>query len=127
VSRSALRLPRDPHAAALARQELDRLGAGLAPDLLQDARLVVSELVTNAVRHGSAGPTPWIELTCELTTSHLRIEVADSGGGSSRPTVQPRQADRPSGWGLYLVQRLADHWGVREGEGTLVWCELALR
>jgi serine/threonine-protein kinase RsbW len=85
-------------------------------------RLLVSEVVTNAVRHANLATGDAIELVVELNRRTLRVEVHDPGGGfvPSAPAPDPT---RPSGWGLYLVAELADRWGVDSDETTLVWFE----
>jgi anti-sigma regulatory factor (Ser/Thr protein kinase) len=80
-------------------------------------KLLVSEVVTNAVRHGgSAGP---VELHASWN-SEIRVEVQDQGAGFT-PAPRIGAPDEPGGFGLYLVGRLADRWGVETGGGTTVW------
>jgi anti-sigma regulatory factor (Ser/Thr protein kinase) len=120
------RLPASPEAAATARRALDSL-AGELPDVpMRDVRLLVSELVTNAVRHANLAAGDAIDLVIDLADHTLRVEVHDPGGGfvPSAPSPDPT---RPSGWGLYLVAELADRWGVDSDETTLVWFELDRR
>jgi anti-sigma regulatory factor (Ser/Thr protein kinase) len=120
------RLPASPEAAATARRALDSL-AGELPDVpMRDVRLLVSELVTNAVRHANLSAGDPIDLVIDLADHTLRVEVHDPGGGfvPSAPSPDPT---RPSGWGLYLVAELADRWGVDSAETTLVWFELDRR
>ena len=116
-------LERDPDSAAEARRALADVADRLSPRRLEDARLLVSELVTNAIRHAGLGEGDRITLTMETKERGLRVEVCDPGPGFevAEPTPDPA---RPSGWGLYLVRELSDRWGVeREGE-TTVWFEL---
>jgi anti-sigma regulatory factor (Ser/Thr protein kinase) len=116
------RLPASPEAASAARHALDDLGDAVSDARLRDVRLLVSEVVTNAVRHANLAAGDAIELVVELKRSALRVEVHDPGGGfvPSAPAPDPT---RPSGWGLYLVAELADRWGVDSDETTLVWFE----
>ena len=116
------RLPATPDAASVARHALDDLGDAVSDARLRDLRLLVSELVTNAVRHANLTAGDAIELVVELNRRTLRVEVHDPGGGfvPSAPAPDPT---RPSGWGLYLVAELADRWGVDSDETTLVWFE----
>ena len=116
------RLPISPEAASAARHALDDLGDGVPDARLRDVRLLVSEVVTNAVRHANLAAGDSIELVVELGRGTLRVEVHDPGGGfiPSAPSPDPT---RPSGWGLYLVAELADRWGVDSDETTLVWFE----
>ena len=91
--------------------------------LKREVRLLVSELVTNAVRHANLTDGDVIGLVVELADDALRVEVHDPGGGFVPSAPSPDPA-RPSGWGLYLVAELADRWGVDSDERTLVWFEL---
>jgi serine/threonine-protein kinase RsbW len=115
-------LPVTPEAASAARHALDDLGDAVPDARLRDVRLLVSEVVTNAVRHANLATGDVIELVVELKRRTLRVEVHDPGGGfvPSAPSPDPT---RPSGWGLYLVAELADRWGVDSDETTLVWFE----
>jgi anti-sigma regulatory factor (Ser/Thr protein kinase) len=112
-----LALPRDVHAPALARREVAALG--LDSGLLADASLLVSELVTNSVLHG-AGTAVRLRLETD-DRGGLRCEVLDDGAGFV-PTPPAVRRDA-GGWGLQLVDRLADRWGVADGS-THVWFEL---
>jgi anti-sigma regulatory factor (Ser/Thr protein kinase) len=117
----SLRLDRGPEAAAKARRGLANLRGDLDPPLLETLRLLVTELVTNSVKHTGA-PTVLLKV---LVGSHVVLtEVTDAG-----PGFDPARAGSPSpehtGWGLFLVERLAERWGVsHNGEGTKVWFEL---
>jgi anti-sigma regulatory factor (Ser/Thr protein kinase) len=116
-------LPVTPEAAAEARHALGDLADVLPGGRARDVRLLVSELVTNAVRHANLDDGDVIRLVIELADSTLRVEVHDPGGGFV-PTAPAPDPARPSGWGLYLVAELADRWGVDSDERTLVWFEL---
>jgi anti-sigma regulatory factor (Ser/Thr protein kinase) len=90
-------------------------------DLVDVAELLVSEVVTNSIRHALAGG----RVSVARQGTGVRVEVADSGGG----TPVPRQAEphEPTGRGLAIVGALADRWGVVDppGSGKTVWFELA--
>jgi anti-sigma regulatory factor (Ser/Thr protein kinase) len=90
----------------------------------QALELVTSELFTNAIRHGRGAVT----VRSECDDDILRLEVSDQGGG--RPTLQPVDSSGSviGGWGLHLVDQLAEAWGseVRDGR-TVVWVERAIR
>jgi anti-sigma regulatory factor (Ser/Thr protein kinase) len=89
--------------------------------LIEDARLVVSELVTNAATHASSSAR--VEL--RLLSGTLRIGVSDRGGGAPEP--QPIDVYRPGGRGLLLVSAVAVAWGVEgEAHGKTVWAELSV-
>ena len=93
--------------------------------MLDQAMLLVSELVTNSVRHGGLRPDQEIEVTVRASPHHLRVEVVEPGEGFElAPTRLPRRGIPAGGWGLYLVDRLSSAWGV-EGSGvTKVWFEM---
>jgi anti-sigma regulatory factor (Ser/Thr protein kinase) len=113
-----------PEAAAEARHALDGIPpAGFPAGRHSDVRLLVSELVTNAVRHAELMPGDLIRLVVHADDSVLRVEVHDPGGGFVPVEPAPDPA-RPSGWGLYLVAELADRWGVESDGSTHVWFEL---
>lgn len=94
---------------------------------IEDVRLLSSELVGNSVRHAGLGPEGALRLSISPTPSGIRVEVTDPGVGfdGGRPR---RRTGRESGYGLYLVDRIADRWDVEhEGGLTTVWFELDLR
>ena len=117
------RLAVTPEAAAEARHALGDIADVLPGGRARDVRLLVSELVTNAIRHADLADGDIILLVIELVDHHLRVEVHDPGGGFV-PTAPAPDPARPSGWGLYLVAELADRWGVDSDDRTLVWFEL---
>jgi anti-sigma regulatory factor (Ser/Thr protein kinase) len=116
-------LARDPDSAAEARRALSEVSDHLTPRRLEDARLLVSELVTNAIRHAGLGAEQTIKLVLVAGERALRIEVCDPGQGFEMTEPAPDPA-RPSGWGLYLVRELSDRWGVERSVETRVWFEL---
>ena len=113
-------LPKEPTAPARARRMLDEVHPDLSEERLADARLLLSEVVTNAVEHVRRhGP---IEVTLSAWDHALRVEVADPGDGFEPP--RERDPGNHRGWGLQFVQRLSDRWGVERGEHSRVWFEL---
>lgn len=120
----ALRLRADPTSIPEARHAVDRLRGILEDAVLQDLRLMVSEVVTNSVRHAGLGERDPIELRLSVDKERVRVEVRDAGPGFELPG-EPTTMFRDSGWGLYLVDRLADRWGVTSGRGTTVWFEIS--
>ena len=121
--RLELNLAPGPEAAAAARIALDDLESGLSRDLLKDVRLMVSELVTNSIRHAGVGFEDAVRLRAWRFAGHLRIEVTDGGPGFE--AVPMRGRPDGGGWGLYIVQTLADRWGVERRDGrTCAWFEI---
>jgi anti-sigma regulatory factor (Ser/Thr protein kinase) len=112
-------LPRSPHSVATARRLVDAHSTELDPQQRLDAALMVSELVTNAVRHGIGT----ISLRIDAEATALRIEVADEGNVEVAPSPTP---GAHGGWGLRIVEQLADDWGVLAGS-TKVWFRLGER
>jgi serine/threonine-protein kinase RsbW len=117
------RLVCDESAPAQARAAIRSLNPR-AP-LIGDAMLVVSELVTNAVRHSGCDATDHIELRAALLGSAVRIEVRDPGRTRSIPCVAI-EGDHFGGMGLRLVEALSDSWGAERGGEQVVWAEISL-
>jgi anti-sigma regulatory factor (Ser/Thr protein kinase) len=91
------------------------------PDVAPTAELLVSELVTNAVRH--AGTT--VEVTALVHDHRLRVEVHDEGEGE--PQVERPGTATMGGRGLMIVESVAEDWGwTEDGDGKVVWFELPL-
>jgi anti-sigma regulatory factor (Ser/Thr protein kinase) len=117
-----LRLAPGPRAPSEARRSLDGLQE-VDPDLLGQLRLLVSELVTNSVRHARLRQQEDIRLRVDPAPDVVRVEVVDEGKGFMPADPAP-EPDRAFGWGLYLVDRVADRWGVVVDGQTLVWFEI---
>ncbi|WP_323188273.1 ATP-binding protein [Streptomyces sp. NBC_00249] len=112
----------------LARAELRKALAGWGLSALEDDALVVaSELVTNAVRHAAAPRDREIETRYVRLVNGVRVEVHDVN--SARPVMGAADRDGDGGRGLYLVAALADRWDVggRVGPGKRVWAELSVK
>lgn len=123
VTRLQMQLRPGPEAAGEGRHALDRLEEWMPEEQLNELRLLVSELLTNSVRHGNGGSS-WIKLQVDVCRDSVRVVVSDQGPGF-RPEPAPRpHTDRPGGWGLCLVDRLTDRWGVDLDGETRVWFEL---
>jgi anti-sigma regulatory factor (Ser/Thr protein kinase) len=111
-------------APARAREAIDGFSGRVPEVRLRDVRLLVSELVTNAVRHAGLRAGDRIRLRASLSGPVLRVEVHDPGQGFELRAPDPDPA-RPSGWGLYLVEEIADRWGMEgAASGTRIWFEL---
>jgi len=120
-----LHLASEPSSIARARRTVRELGAELEKRVVDDAELLASELVTNAVRHGR----PLIRLTVAVEDHAITVRVFDAG--RRRPVVQPDVGpDVPSGRGLLMVDLVATAWGVESepgAEGKTVWFRLEER
>ncbi|WP_367138484.1 ATP-binding protein [Saccharothrix sp. HUAS TT1] len=117
----AVTLPASAGSSAQARQVVGDAAAawGLSEDATDDAALVVTELVSNAVDHAT-GP---VGLTVTRTESGMRIEVADES--TAMPQPRPVQVDSARGRGLIIVAALSRSWGTDlTADGKVVWAEL---
>jgi anti-sigma regulatory factor (Ser/Thr protein kinase) len=120
-----LELERDVRAPALARAAVSEQlqAAGIDGSVGQTVVLLVSEVVSNAVRHSSAPDDASIELASSVSDEAVRVAVTDAGEGF---TPKPRDPERlGDGYGLYLLDKAARAWGVDSDGGTTVWFELA--
>ena len=117
-------LPGDLNAPKAAR---NLIAAELAPVFgeadLYDVRVLVSELVTNAVRHGGADEDRPVRVQLAVEEERVRIEVRDPGRGFDRP-ASPTPRPEGGGNGLVMVQAIASRWDVERGDGTCVWFEI---
>ena len=122
--RAELLLPMESTSPAAARAFAKRSGCTAhALDLLDDALLLISELVTNSVLHG--GPPIVLAIDCDGQGLHVRVR----DGSTAIPAAVSRGAYAENGRGLTLVQLLSDTWGVEPvgdayGPGKEVWFEL---
>jgi anti-sigma regulatory factor (Ser/Thr protein kinase) len=122
-SELSIRFKRGPTAALAARNALHALEPRLEPAVLDDIRLLVSELVTNSIRHSNGPTEAQVGLDVTISDGSIRVEVADPGPGFE-PKARDDDRRRPGGWGLYLVDRIADRWGEAKNAMTRVWFEI---
>jgi anti-sigma regulatory factor (Ser/Thr protein kinase) len=121
-----LDLPSRPEAPAAARKALTSLNGSLhllSSSRLRDVQLLVSEIVTNAIRHGGSD-TDTVALAVLATDDVVRVEISDSGRGFTRPDAVEKREPTSGGWGLPIIDALAQRWGVEHGSGTTVWFEV---
>jgi anti-sigma regulatory factor (Ser/Thr protein kinase) len=117
----SFQFPPAEDAPAQARAALEVFDQILAPEVLEDLQLVVSELITNSVKFGPQRP---ITLALQIGTEGLvRGEVIDQGDGERAMIEMNPEPTLAGGWGLHLVDRVSHAWGVREGS-THVWFEV---
>ncbi|HLM26676.1 MAG TPA: ATP-binding protein [Thermoleophilaceae bacterium] len=119
----SLRLP-----ASLTSARLGRLACRpLLPRMGErggDLELLVTELITNGVRHAEVEGENSIWLGVSVGATHARVEVVDRGMGFERPALPEPGSNTTGGWGLVVVDELCDDWGIFQNGGTHVWGEL---
>ena len=113
-----------PRAPAEARRAFEELVPEIENGMLRDVQLLVSELVTNSVRHsGSDEP---IRLRAWAKANTLKVEIVDGGFGFEPAGPGAAGADE-GGRGLMILEALTERWGVACDATTRVWFELAQR
>jgi anti-sigma regulatory factor (Ser/Thr protein kinase) len=123
----AVLLPYTPSSVAVARRRLtsDLDAAGIYETAVCDAAIVVSELLSNAIRHAAPLPDAQVQVTWSIDHDALRIAVSDAGDGPLPRVTEPAPG-APGGRGLGIVESLSDRWGVLREDGvTTVWAQLA--
>lgn len=124
-------LPAEDAAVPRARRYVRDLLNGVGHPQADDALLLVSELVTNSVRHSDSGRAPGgrVVVAASVHNGTLHIEVIDAGSAGRRPYVSSDVSpDSGGGRGLWLVQELSSAWGWYETTaGRVVWFQLASR
>jgi anti-sigma regulatory factor (Ser/Thr protein kinase) len=121
--RASFEFPPSPHAPGRARRLLGELFDAWSLDatLHVDAKVLVTELISNAVDH--AGSDVVLELDVTVSDGWLRVGLAD--GSTIRPVVRELDHTAPRGRGMQIVAELADRWGSEERDGgKRVWFEL---
>ena len=121
----SIQLEAGPSAASIARNALVPIEGRVDEDLMADVRLLVSELVTNSVRHADMPQPGSVSLDVSVDSRKIHVEVRDTGSGFE-PRARSDGQSKAGGWGLYLVERLADRWGVMRNHFTRVWFEIDL-
>lgn len=110
-----LQVESNVNAPAISRSGIASMRSSLEPRY-EDVLLLVSELVTNSVRHTDSED---IDIRVETYDGRIRVEVSDDGPGFD--TTDPRG----DGLGLTIVDRIADTWGLAAGRRFTVWAELS--
>ena len=124
VTQIDLRLTTNSEAGLAARHSLDRFESVLPPEKLEDIRLVVNELVTNSVRHAGLSSDEQISLTVVISDGSVRGRVCDPGPGFEKPSEPRPRTDLRGGWGLPIVEKISDRWGVERTCCACVWFEI---
>lgn len=123
---SVVLLPYAPSSVAVARQRLstDLQDWGVFATAIDDAVLVVSELLSNALRHAHPLPSGMVRVAWLWTDDHVEVAVSD-GGAATEPRAGRPTLSSLGGRGLGIVEYVAERWGVRhDGETTTVWAVL---
>jgi transcriptional regulator with XRE-family HTH domain/anti-sigma regulatory factor (Ser/Thr protein kinase) len=115
--------PADEFAPGLARDAMSVLAVGIAGAQLETARLLISELVSNSVRHGPTTEGSTVGVFIGVGRDRLRVEVSDGATKGARPKAPTEEG----GYGLALLAELASRWGAgRENDLNVTWFELDL-
>ena len=126
---SVLVLPFTAASVGVARRRLvsDLLEAGICGPTVADAAVVISELMSNALRHAKPLPGSSIRVAWHLDAGTVQVSVSD-GGGPTRPELGEPTQSTTGGRGLRIVERLSRRWGTRsDDDGTTVWAEVEVR
>jgi anti-sigma regulatory factor (Ser/Thr protein kinase) len=122
MEKQTFRLTPEPHSVPRARERVIELAEPFVADArIADLRLVISEVITNAVRHGGEG-----DMVVAVTPKqgYLCVQVTDTGDGFAPRPRAFEPDDDDGGFGLFLVERLTRRWGLtREDDNTRVWFE----
>jgi Histidine kinase-like ATPase domain len=119
-------LPCEPESARRARQQLEPFGEVLDETRFGDLRLLVSELVAEAIGGLGASRSDQIRIQASSDPKCVRATVEGGSGSYRVPSAPPEPGE--AGWGVYLVQRLSDGWGLRRERGrAAVWFQLKRR
>lgn len=125
MTMSEFHLPPRTTAPRLARATVSSAIGSVRPEVAEEIELLTSEVVTNAIRHARVDPLAEVILRVDALDDHVRVEVLNPGP-SFDPPVPSIPGVSGTGLGLFLVDALADAWGVdREGPRTKVWFEIS--
>jgi len=117
-----LMLPCDAEAPGRVRNELERIEE--IATVRTEAKLVASELVSNAVRHSGCGPRHEIDVRVRLSSELFEIAVRDPGLSDHVPEV--RETAEDGGFGLAIVNEIAYRWGTTRSDGQVVWAQVSI-
>ncbi len=123
---STILVPHVSHSVGEARETVaaDLAARGCPGELVEDAVLVLSEIVSNALKHARPLPSGKIRVRWAVTSRGVDLEVSDGGGGT-RPRITVPSMSATGGRGLGIVNDLSREWGVAEdGAETRVWARV---
>lgn len=118
----------EPASAARVRHELATAltQRGVPPESVDEAALVTSELLGNAIRHTPGGGSGMLDVSWEFDETGVTIAVADAS--SVYPHPRAARSDEPGGRGLTIIEALTDTWGVQPVDGgKRVWAHLPMQ
>ena len=118
-------LPAKTVAPSIARGTLDPLQRRLSEDTYYTVQLLVTELITNSLRHAEFTDQDAIDIQIDINDSRTRVSVCDPGGGG-KPRLVEQDLESTGGRGLFLVDAMSDNLGVKTNHRTCVWFELAI-
>jgi anti-sigma regulatory factor (Ser/Thr protein kinase) len=120
----AIDLPLEPESARRAREQLKSFRSKVDESTFIDLCLLVDELVVEALHGSSDGKAPYdIRLRAQLDDDRVHVAMEEGGGAYHLPSRRPEPGD--PGFGLHLVQRLSDRWGIRrDRDQATVWLDL---
>ena len=123
----AIQVERGPEAALDARRALLARDGLLPHEVQEDVLLLMTELITNAVRHGGDERDRPLTTEVRWRDGSALVEVTDPSDGTAVSDIRPDTSNE-GGWGLFLVEQIADRWGFTSTAfGTRVWFELVQR
>ena len=102
----------------------EELGDSLPQRQLADVELLVSELATNSVRHAGCDDSDELSMEAAVEADRVRVRMFDPGSGFEPHTPEPPATGAAGGYGLVLLERLSDRWGVQRENGFSVWFEV---
>ena len=112
-------------AARCARRAVrEELQDALPQRKLADVELIISELATNSVRHAGCEDADEISMEADVQPDRVRVRLYDPGEGFEAHTPEPPKTGSGGGYGLVLLDRLSDRWGVQRENGFSVWFEV---
>jgi anti-sigma regulatory factor (Ser/Thr protein kinase) len=112
-------------AARCARRAVrEELQDALPQPRLADVELIVSELATNSVRHAGCDDADELSMEAEVKPDRVRVRMFDPGTGFDPHEPKAPLSGSASGYGLVLLDRLSDRWGVQRDDGFAVWFEV---
>src|SRR5919197_46776 len=115
------RWPATPLAVGAARRTVEVMPLMLDVARLDELRLLISEVVTNAILHGRVDSDDTVEMRTEITADSVRVEVEDRGRGfDPQPEPHPRDV---GGLGMVILNRMSRRWGVDRNLEFVVWFE----